>query len=89
MKLLHRVLKDLSTGVDGETYDPGRVVGYSLCILGVVGFIFCETWTAMHGTAFSAEGFGIGFGALMTSFLSVAGGLKLKESMEPVEQKEK
>jgi len=83
MKLVRKVLKDITTGIDGETFDAGRVVGYGLCVTGTVGFMFCAIWSAIHDAKFDPQAYGIGFGALMTSLAAVAGGLKLKESTEP------
>ena len=82
MKLLGRVVKDMATTADGETFDAGRIIGYGLCLAGCCGFVFCAIWSVIHDTKFDMQSYGIGFGALMTSLAAVAGGLKLKESTE-------
>lgn len=69
--------RHILTGIDGETYDLGRVIG----AMGGTAFTGIGVWQAVHGTApFDFQSFGIGFGAM-------AGGvgalLKLKENSEP------
>lgn len=72
-------LKDLTTGVDGESFDVGR----SALVLAVpayfaLGFMGIAKATAEH--PFDFQAFGIGFGSIC---IGIGGLLKLKEGTEP------
>jgi len=77
--LLASLLKDMLTGIDGESYDIGRVLGAAAVVvylaLGVVGI--CKA-TADH--PFDFQGYGIGFGSLVAG---VGVLLRLKQDTEP------
>lgn len=71
-------IKDLLTGIDGQSYDIGRV----MWALGVL-FYLGETAYSVHaavGHPFDYVQFGTGFGLIMGAS---AGALKWKESTEP------
>jgi hypothetical protein len=73
------LLKQLLTGLDGQTYDFARILG----LLGGVAFIimgFKSCWTATDVHPFDFQGFGIGFGSMAAGIGTL---LKLKEASEP------
>lgn len=76
---MNAFLKQLLTGIDGQTQDFGRLIG----LLGGVSFIimgFKACWIATADHPFSFQDFGIGFGAMAAG---VGALIKLKEKTEP------
>lgn len=75
-RTLKKVLKDCATGIDGETYDVVRV----LVILACVELLILQAKYLFITHEFSAQDFGVGFGAILA-----AGGAALgfKERTEP------
>jgi hypothetical protein len=72
-------LKDILTGVDGESYDIGRVLGVFAVVV-YLGIGVHEEWMASQDYPFDFQAFGIGFGSLVTGVGIL---LKLKENTEP------
>lgn len=74
--LIHKVIKDILTGIDNETFDNGRVLcllSYIIYfILAIVSFDMLHPWGAMD-FAGGIGAMGVGFGVH----------LKLKEGSEP------
>ena len=68
-------LKDLITGIDGETVDPARV----LWLLGTLVFLAGEVTTIFKGS-WNGVQFGMGLAAVLGGG---ALGVKVKESSEP------
>ena len=83
---LQRMIKDCLTGIDGKTYDPARVVGYGASALGVATFLFNSVSSVIHTHTFDAQGFGIGFGALMGGISAVGAGVRWKSGTEPTDK---
>ena len=77
MNLAAKIVKDLLTGIDGQTYDPARIYG-----LGAVAVFFGLAIIAVcvKGQTFDAQAYGIGFGALLAGF---GLGVNFKKSTEP------
>jgi hypothetical protein len=71
------IVRDLLTGLDGQTHDIGRWAG----ALGVLAFVGLATFDVVgNHTHFDCQAFGIGFGALAAG---VGAMLKLKLDTEP------
>lgn len=72
--------RDILTGIDGESWDVGRV----LWVLAFLVGIGLEIYSVMTKTPFDLQAYGLGVGGLL-----VAGGasLRLKASTEPGEKK--
>lgn len=75
---MNRIIKDLFTGIDGETHDPARW----LWIIGVVCFLGFAGYQVYKSGAFDLVNFSIAYGTLLGSG---AAGVKIKESTEPKE----
>lgn len=80
MKILSKIIKDSTTGIDGTTFDPARV----LWIIGTFVFLALAIHTSYAlAKPFDYQSFGIGFGAVL------AGGgfaVNVKAATEPKEQ---
>jgi hypothetical protein len=70
------VVKHILTGIDGETYDPSRV----LWTIGVLFFLVCETITVYRSGVFDLVNYSIAFSTLLAGG---AVGVKIKETTEP------
>ena len=73
---MNRIIKDLFTGIDGETHDPARW----LWILGTCAFIGFAGYEICKSGHFDMVNFGIAYGTLLGGG---AAGVKVKESTEP------
>lgn len=69
-------LTDCLTGIDGQSFDIGRVL-WSLSFVVGMGL---EIYSVIEGKQFDLQAFGIGVGALL---LAGGGALKLKSTTEP------
>lgn len=80
MQSVFKFLNDTLTGIDGESYDIGRVLWALAFLIGLGLEIYC----VVTKTPFDLQQFGVGVGALL-----LAGGysLRLKSSTEPGEKK--
>jgi hypothetical protein len=71
-----KMIKDLFTGIDGQTHDPARF----LWIVGMVVFMAFSGWEVYKSGKFDMINFGVAYGALLAAGAS---GVKIKESTEP------
>jgi hypothetical protein len=71
------VIKDMSTGIDGESFDFIRILGMLTIVVALSLSVFVVVW---RNATFDMQQFGLGIGLV---FAAVAGALKLKESTEP------
>ena len=78
-----KIIKMMGTGIDGQTYDPARVIGYGSALAGISTFVFNSIWTVTHGAAFDAQAFGIGLGAVLAGVCAVGVGVGAKAHTEP------
>jgi len=76
MDIICKFVKDLLTGIDGESYDIGRVLWALACLVG----FGLEIHGVYANTPFDLQQYGIGVGALLGSG---ALSLKLKSTTEP------
>lgn len=78
-QVLSQFSRDILTGIDGESWDVGRV----LWVLAFLVGIGLEIYSVLQKTPFDLQAYGLGVGGLL-----VAGGfsLKLKASTEPGEK---
>lgn len=85
--LATKVIKDISTGINGEDYDVGRIL-LSLFVVAyvVMGFIdFAIIHLSDEYHEFNWIGYGGGLAAALTAFGAL---LKFKEKTEPKEKVE-
>lgn len=78
---LKTALKDSCTTPNGD-YDPARIVGYGMSVVGAAVFFFCTIYIVIKTGEFDATNYAIGLGALATVIVSAAGGVVLKKSDE-------
>lgn len=71
-----KFLKDITTGIDGKTYDAIRVY----MLLGVIVFLGCTTWHLYDDNIFSFIEFGTGLAAI---FAGGGAGIGFKQKTEP------
>lgn len=77
--MLRKLLIDILTTKNGQSFDNGRVLG----TLSVLAFIVFSAITVIQTHQFAYEQFGLGMGTL---FAGVGINLKLKETSEPNEK---
>ncbi len=78
--LFRTVVKHISTGADGETYDVGRIIGWVGSVLYLLMGLAELTACLARGEHFPFNDYGIGFGA----FTAGTGALLLmKQGSEP------
>lgn len=80
MSAIFKFLKDLLTGIDGESFDIGRVLWALAFLVGLGLAVYCT----VMGKPFDLQQYGIGVGALL---LAGGGSLRLKSSTEPGEKR--
>ena len=82
---LGKVLKDSLTGIDGETYDGVKVVGYPCWLLAILVYIGAALKdVGFHATSsLDFQNYATGITTLFGSLLLIAAGVALKKSTEP------
>jgi hypothetical protein len=76
-----KFIKHSLTGIDGETYDPARI----LWVIGILTFLLFTGYEVWHTQHFDMVNFGLAYGGLLALG---ATGVKIKESTEPQISKE-
>ncbi len=76
MKLISTFFKHCLTGIDGETYDPARVIFF----LGALAFIAYSGYTVWKLGTFDPQSYGLGFGGILGGG---GAGIGLKAKTEP------
>lgn len=75
---IKKVIHDSCTGIDGVTYNPVRLIGYSSCVGAVIVFFANSVYMAFTKATFDYMAFGTGFGALMVALAAVGTGEAIK-----------
>lgn len=83
MSVVKKVLKDCSTGINGNDYDPARVIGYGINALGGLVFICLAIFDTFQNNKFNYEGFAMGLTGIAFGLTGAAAGVALKKSTEP------
>lgn len=81
MSTFKRVLSDMSTSQNGD-YDPARVVGYGVAVLGALVFLSLTVYTTLQTKAFDASAFAVGLCGVSATVAAAAGGVFFKRSTE-------
>ena len=76
IQFFKKFLTDMLTGIDGETYDIGRVLLLVSCFIGFGLQIYCT----LTGHVFDLQSYGLGVGSLL---LGGSGALFIKHNTEP------
>lgn len=84
--LIKRVLHDCSTGIDGATFSPVRIVGYSSCTCAVIIYFANSIYMAFTKSTFDYVSFGSGFALIMGALLAVGAAEAVKTKTEPGEK---
>lgn len=83
LKLFKVVVHDCCTGIDGVSYNPVRIIGYSSCALAMLVYFCNSVWMAFTKDVFDYIGFGTGFAAIMGGLLAVGAAEAVKVHTEP------
>lgn len=78
---LKKVIADCAQSANGD-YDPARVVGYSVSLLGALVFLGLSIYTTVINRAFDASGFAVGLAGVSATIAAAAGGVWMKKSTE-------
>lgn len=70
------ILKHITTGIDGESYDLGRISW----IITTLSIISIAVYMVAHGTALSIQDFGI---SLASNTAAHGGAIMMKKATEP------
>lgn len=82
LNLFNKVIKDCATAQNGEDYDPARIVGYGVVVLGGLLFLVLTVWSTFHTGKFDGVQFSIGLTGVSGAIAAAAAGVWLKKSTE-------
>lgn len=77
------MMRQLFTGIDGETFDPARVIGYGSAMGVVAVFLLDSVWATVHSNAFDAQAFGVGSAGVLAGIMAIGIGVGAKANTEP------
>lgn len=80
-KLLKQVIFDCCTSANGD-YDPARVIGYFLVVVGALEFLILFAYFAIKKDAFDASGFALGLASIGGTLGAAAAGVMIKNGTE-------
>lgn len=75
------VIKDCMTSANGD-YDPARVIGYGVVVLGALEFLILFAYTTLKHGVFDAAQFTIGLSGVSGALAAAAAGVWLKKTTE-------
>lgn len=82
MSLVKKVIKDCATGLNGEDYDPARVIGYGIIVVGSLIFLGLSIYDTIKTGKFDYAGFATGFGSIGLTLASAGAGVWFKKDTE-------
>lgn len=82
MSVVKKVIKDCSTGINGHDYDPARVIGYGINLIGGLVFIGLAIYDTFQNHKFNYDGFAMGLTGIALGLTGAAAGVVLKKSTE-------
>ncbi len=77
-KLIHQCL----TNPQG-VYDPARVAGYGIVVLGGIQYLVLTAYMAIKDGKFDGLNFATGLAAIGAALMAAAGGVWIKKTSEP------
>lgn len=80
-----KVFKDCLTGINGKDYDPARVVGYAVVIIGAVVFIGLSIYDTIINKKFDYTGYATGLAGVGVTITAAAAGVWFKKDTEAKE----
>lgn len=81
LETLMLVIKDCSTSANGD-YDPARVVGYGITMLGAIEFFVMTAYSTFKTGTFDVVQFSIGLTGVSAALAAAAAGVLIKKSTE-------
>ncbi len=81
-QLIKRVIKDCLTGKNGNDYDPARVIGYGVVVMGSIVFIFLAIYDTLMNKKFDYNGYAAGISGIGLSLAAAAAGVWMKKDTE-------
>ena len=81
LSVFQNVMKDITTTPNGD-YDPARVVGYGVVVLGALVFFGCTIYLAVVKQEFDGANYAIGMAGVAASIAAAAGGVYMKKTDE-------
>ena len=79
---MNRLLKDILTGIDGQSFAIVKVLGFAVVLV----FIALEIASFIFGKAFDASAYGIGSGAAIAA---MGAAISMADKQEPPAKDEK
>jgi uncharacterized membrane protein len=73
---MNQMIKDILTGIDGQSYALVKVIGFAVVLL----FMSLEILAFITGKPFDGQAYGIGAGAAIAA---MGAAIKLSEKSEP------
>jgi hypothetical protein len=81
VELFKRVLKDITTTPAGD-YDPARIIGYGIVVLGGIEFLVLTAWVTIQKGTFDGAQFSLGLTGVAGAIAAAAAGVYIKKSAE-------
>lgn len=79
--VVSKVVSDCFTSANGD-YDPARVAGYGIVVLGGFVYLGCEIFMVVTTHQFDEIKFATGLAGIGTALMAAAGGVWIKKSTE-------
>lgn len=80
-KVISKVINDCFTSANGD-YDPARVAGYGIVVLGGLVYIGLEIFVVVTTRQFNEINFATGLAGIGAALIAAAGGVWIKKSTE-------
>lgn len=78
-----QIMKDCFTGKDNETYDPARVFGYGVVVLGAIEYLALSAYQVLHTGVFNVTDYTVGLTGVAGAMAAAAAGVLIKHKAEP------
>lgn len=80
-----KLLRESLTASSGE-YDPARVFGYGIVVLGALVFFGLTIYVTIRNGTFDGTSYAVGLGGVASTLISAAGGVWIKRTAEAAEK---
>lgn len=79
--ILTKLIKDCLTSAGGD-YDPARVVGYGISLLGGLEFLVLTAYVTLKNHSFDGISFATGLSGVAAALAAAAAGVRIKHNTE-------